>query len=139
MPPLQAQQQAAAGTGLVVAAVGLVDDHRADVAPVEQVVDPGEGAPPAQPTAKIGAFDLELALAKSREQVEVVPTPAIPFPGEAPPAEPQPAPAVDAAPELAPATPEPKAKRNTAPVQMIVLALLTIATLAFAIYAARSM
>jgi hypothetical protein len=96
-------------------------------------------APPAQPTTKIGAFDLEQALAKSREQMEVVPTPAIPFPAEAPPAEPQPAPAVDAAPELAPTTPEPKPKRNTAPVQMVVLALLTIATLAFAIYAARSM
>lgn len=92
-------------------------------------------APPAQPTAKIGAFDLEQALAKSRgDEAEIVRTPAIPFPVvDPPPAEPV---AVES---TTPATPEPPPKKSTAPVQLVVLAVLTIATLAFAIYAARSM
>src|SRR5690606_21499929 len=39
-----AQQQGAAGTGLVVAAVGFVHDHRPGVLPVQHVVHPRERA-----------------------------------------------------------------------------------------------
>src|SRR5690606_37328073 len=41
-PQLQSQQHPPAGARFVVAPVGFVDDHRACVLAVEQVVDPGE-------------------------------------------------------------------------------------------------
>jgi hypothetical protein len=89
-------------------------------------------APPAPATAKIGAFDLEEALAKSRAADEPEPleppAPAEPVARSEPPSlEPAPAPAIE------------PAKRADARLPMLVLAVLTVATLAFAVWAARSM